>query len=515
MALRKNLCFYCLLLLVVKVSHAQDLRGPGGEKFSSRILCRNLSDPWEILYGPDNFLWATESRGYTVSRINTITGERKVVLDLSEQREFPRYDKIPDEQDGGKPWPQGGLMGMSLHPQFLKGKPYVYLTYIYHYEGARDTGEGGRPNWGGHHFKARLVRYRYNSAEQKLDHPITLCDTIPASNDHNGGRLLVAPVKGNCYLFYSIGDMGAGQFENGGQPNQAQNIQKYEGKILRFNTEPDEDKNEYDRWIPNDNPFNSSSQNAVWSYGHRNPQGLSYARIKGTDFLFSAEHGPFGDDEINIIEKGKNYGHPLIEGYNDDNYNGFAAAASDRKTLPGIWHTTYPLITSERENAQKIGPANYRDPIKSFYPAANSYLRQLLTTIRDSPRSKADWPALAPSSIAVYTNAAIPGWNHSLLISSLKEGKLVRLKLSAAGDQLIGDTLNYFKAKVRYRDMAISPDGKKIYLATDSSTVTSGPSGEDPEGSKLRGVIIELAYKGSVQAAESNKEKAWLRRNRH
>ncbi|UOQ77932.1 PQQ-dependent sugar dehydrogenase [Hymenobacter sp. 5516J-16] len=201
---------------------AQTTTGPLGEQFTRRVLAEKLSDPWEVTYGPDNFLWITEARGYRVSRLNPATGARQVVLDLSKNREFPRYDKIPDSVDGGKPWPQGGLMGLALHPQLLTGKPYVYLSYIYRYAGADQPGNGSAPNYGGHFFTARLVRYEYDARAQTLSRPLVLCDTIPASNDHNAGRLLIAPVAGRDYLFYSVGDLGAGQFENGGRPNHAQ-----------------------------------------------------------------------------------------------------------------------------------------------------------------------------------------------------------------------------------------------------------------------------------------------------
>jgi glucose/arabinose dehydrogenase len=135
--------------------------------------------------------------------------------------------------------------------------------------------------------------------------------------------------------------LGAGQFGNAGQPNHAQDKNDYEGKVLRFNTEPDNDPDLYDRWIPNDKPFNTSRQNAVWSLGHRNPQGLAYAVVDGTGYLYECEHGPFSDDEVNIIDKGKNYGHPLIIGYADGNYDGLAACATSHDLLPGKWHTSY------------------------------------------------------------------------------------------------------------------------------------------------------------------------------
>ena len=108
------------------------------------------------------------------------------------------------------------------------------------------------------------------------------------------------------------------------------------------------------------------------------------------------------------------------------------------------------------------------------------------------------WPSEAPSSIDVYTSDAIPGWKNSLLLPTLKGGKLLRIKLDGTGDKIVGDTICYFKSKERYRDMAISPDGRKIYLAVDSTTVTSGPSKENPQQISYRGCILEYTYQGNT-----------------
>src|SRR5690606_33381973 len=119
--------------------------------------------------------------------------------------------------------------------------------------------------------------------------------------------LLAAPHREGLFLFYSTGDMGAGQFSNGARTNHAQNADSYEGKILRFNLEPDKSSAP---WIPDDNPFNGRVESAVWSIGHRNPQGLAHALIGDRDLLYASEHGPYSDDEVNLIEPGANYGHP-------------------------------------------------------------------------------------------------------------------------------------------------------------------------------------------------------------
>lgn len=471
--------------------YAQELSTPAKEDFKIRIVADKLSDPWAISYGPDNQLWVTESKNYKVWRIDPATGRKEQLLDLSGQRGFPRYDQIDDKQDGGKPWPQGGLMGMALHPDLLRGKPFVYLTYIYDFKGKKAAGDGGEPASRGFHFTGRLVRYTYDKAAGKLVAPVVLCDSIPASSDHNGGRLLIAPVNGKPYLYYSIGDMGAGQFANGGRQNKAQDKNSYEGKILRFNTAPDGDKGAFDRWIPNDNPFNAKRQNAVWSTGHRNPQGLTYGLLNGRGSLYTVEHGPYGDEEINLIERGANYGHPLIIGYNDGNYDGMAASVSKNVELPGKWHTSYPLIVSEKQNAAAIGAA-YRDPLKSLYAIPHERLQALFAKLVKGEEQ--DWEAYGPSSIALYSSEGIPGWKNSLLITTLKGSALLRFKLNAEGKIIDAEPKVYVKGKVRYRDLAISADGKKIYLSADNAAVSSGPSEQHTEEVSYKGCILELTY---------------------
>ena len=496
----RYLMFLCSCFFT-SFSFSQTVTGAEGELFTERIVASHLSDPWEVTYGPDGYLWITEAKAYLVSRINPATGEKTVVLDVSPQRQFPRYDKMKKAAHG-KPWPQGGLMGMALHPQLLTGKPYVYIAYHYQFTGAADTGKGCAINFGGCFFTARIVRYEYDTKAQQLVRPQIICDSIPASSDHDGGRLLIAPINGKNYLFYSIGDMGAGQFANAGRTNHAQQKDDYEGKILRFNLEPDNDKNSYDKWIPDNNPFNEKKQNAVYSYGHRNPEGLAYAVVGGSGRIYESEHGPYSDDEVNIIEEGKNYGHPLVIGYADGNYDGLAAGVTSHQSLPGTWHTAYPQIESEKENAKRMG-SDYRDPIRTLYPNPHSFLATLYDSIK-MDTGKQEWASEAPSSIDVYTLDAIPEWKNSLLLPSLKNGHIVRLKLNEDGTGITGDTLCYFKGEVRYRDVAISPDGKTIYAITDSASVSSGPSAEDPKQVSYNGCLLSFHYEGNNAAANSN-----------
>ncbi|RYY25614.1 MAG: hypothetical protein EOO04_11725, partial [Chitinophagaceae bacterium] len=335
----------CLIFCFLSLSIYSQMPAAGDANktvsFNKKIIADQLDDPWTVVYGPGNKLWITESRGYRVLRLNPETGDRDTLADLNSLRNFPRYDTINDETDGGKPWPQGGLMGMALHPAILKGKAFVYLAYVFDFEGKHDSGKGENRTDGGFHFLTRIVRYVYDTVAQKLVDPVTICDSIPGSNDHNGGRLIISDLEGKPYLFYSVGDMGAGQFANGGRQNFAQLHDRYEGKILRFETEPLDNATPAGSWIPKDNPFKGNKY-PIWSLGHRNGQGLAKLIVQGKTKLYLAEHGPFSDDEINVIVKGGNYGHPLVIGYADGNYNGLAAGVTPTDSLPGKWNTTYP-----------------------------------------------------------------------------------------------------------------------------------------------------------------------------
>ncbi|MEJ2880994.1 PQQ-dependent sugar dehydrogenase [Pedobacter sp. GR22-6] len=440
-----------------------------GPQFESRIIASGLSDPWSVAVGPDGDLWINESKGYRVLKIDPRTGRKIIVLDLNAEREFLAFDLLKEAKQAT---PQGGLMGLALHPEFSKGQPYVYLAYVYRHLDAN-------------RFLLRLARYRYDTARRELSSAQVICDTVPASNDHNGGRMVIAPIKGTPYLFYAVGDQGAGQFSNGGRPNKAQDPLSYEGKILRFNLKPSSKES----WIPVDNPINQ--QSAVWSLGHRNPQGLAYTELSGKDKLYSSEHGPYSDDEMNEVIKEGNYGHPLVIGYAEGNYDGLAASVSTEKSYPGKWHTSYPVIRSERSNADSIGKS-FREPVYSFYPTAQSSLSKLFGTIQRE--EKADWNAYAPSGITVYRSTTIPAWNQSILITSLKQGKLLRLKLNADGsvDHRVSE---YFASRARYRDVAVSRDGSRIYLVTDSSAITSGPTEDNPKATNFRGCLLEFRLK--------------------
>jgi trimeric autotransporter adhesin len=514
--MKKPPLFFLLIALFFSVSsYSQNiLAGRQKEMFKKTNLATGLLDPWEITFGPDNFLWITEAKGYKVYRMDTATGARTTILDISETgtgyltpAEHTTYNRGPWPADGTRPFPQGGLMGLAIHPDFNAPIPkkYVYIAYV-HDAGVLNT------NGNGQFYTNYLVRFTYDVPTNELHSPITLCDSLPGSKDHNSGRLIIAreTTGGPYYLYYAEGDMGGGQFENVNRPIKSQLTNSYEGKILRFNLEPDADVTPaLNRWIPSGaspNPFNAvlGVQSAVWAKGMRNNQGFGFDSTK--NILYCSSHGPFSDDELNLLEAGKNYGHPIVIGMNDGNYDGAKAGPSAGAA---------PLITTEAASVTSIGVTNYRDPLMSFYdvprgnittPSSVQFIYQNANyTAPYNPTGAAQnrnmhWESEALSGMDFYSNSLIPGWKNSLLVCGLKWGRLLRLKLDNLGTAIVPigsqDTVTYFESNNRYRDIAFSPDGRDIFIAMDNSSATSGPSQDNPAIIGCTGCIQKWTFLG-------------------
>ncbi|MFL5740478.1 MAG: PQQ-dependent sugar dehydrogenase [Flavisolibacter sp.] len=472
---RSGIIFLFFLLSVWQKAFTQN------EPFTKRTVISGLNSPWEISYGPNDSLWVTENTTYLVKRVSIATGASTTLLNLSALKNFAA-------NDGGR-WPQGGLMGLAIHPNLYSSdpavrgaKPWVYLAYVYD----RPTGQNCSTNANSSDecfFHSRIVRYNYNGST--LSSPVIVLDNMPGSNDHNSGRLTIGP---DLKLYYTIGDMGAGQFNNGTRTNNAQNVDVLEGKILRLNTESDGDPGT-DAWAPDDNPFYDgtpiSPRDYVYSMGHRNAQGIVWADINGSSLLYSSEHGDKTDDEVNLISGGQNYGWNQVSGYCDGNYNGL--------TLGGR--------SGVNENSFCSTTPNNREPLTTMFTLNQSGINALSTDYLT-------WPTVAPSSIDMYSFNRIPGWQNSLLVPCLKAGRVYRLKLNSTGTAIVPnasgtDTVSYFRGLGRYRDLALSPDGMKIYVACDASGQTSGPSGGFNGGGTPppnAGSILEFTYSGIVLA---------------
>src|SRR5688572_837305 len=456
-----------------------------------------LQYPWEITYGPDNNLWITEARGYKVYKMDPNTGAKTTVLDISMGSTWlpSPSDSLNVQFNSG--WPQGGMAGLALHPKFLdgSGNDYVYVSYVH-----RNLG-GTSPS--GMFFRNKLVRFTYNSGTQRLESPVVLCDTLPGSNDHNSQRIIIAPVTpgGTNYLFYASGDMGSGRFGNRTRAQKAQIPASYEGKILRFNLVTDGEA-AGDAWIPNDNPYSITS--AVWSIGMRNNQGFAYN--PDLNILYGSAHGAYSDDEINVIEPFKNYGHPLIIGYNDGNYNGNTVQGTNTSISAGAPWTdasgisSCPPIGNENTNKATIdasGNGLYKEPLFSAYNASQASI----TSIWQTNPGNGGWPSEGWSGLDLYTNKLIPGWKNSLVAASLKWGRLVRLKLNGTGtatapNNSASDTISYFNSQNRFRDIAFAPNGKDIFVVMDNSSTTSGPGSANPVVPGCAGCVQKYTFLG-------------------
>ncbi|HEY4147442.1 MAG TPA: PQQ-dependent sugar dehydrogenase [Chitinophagaceae bacterium] len=451
-----------------------------------------LNFPWELTYGPDDSLWVTEAHGYLITKVNPRNKGKRTVLDLNSLKDFTSSVTI---------WPQGGLMGLALHPLLLSGKPYVYVALVYHFNTNAETpgnsacaspGPTGSNN--PCYFKTKILRYTYNIANGTLGSPVTVLDNLNGSNDHNSGRLKIGPVEsdGKYHLYYTIGDMGAGQFNNFYRTNNAQNTDVYEGKSLRLNTEPDGDVDDgaYNQWIPNDNPFNNSvtgKKMAIYTFGHRNAQGLVWANPAGTWHLYSCEHGDVSDDEVNILEAGRNYGWPKVAGYGDNNYtthDGAAYTNNDKLAGQNIdWEDTF--VTNH----------NVRLPIFTFFSPGKTVIQNYDWPTPTHWPDIFTWWTVAPSSVDYYGYTTIPGWQNSLIVTSLKYG-MFRLQLDPTGMSVTGDTIRYLPNN-RIRDVAINPHGDTLYFAIDNSGSTSGPTGGFNGGSVNTinpGYILRMVY---------------------
>lgn len=424
--------------------------------FEKAVLTEGLGNPFEIRLGPDDWLWVTERTAGRVSRINLKDGSTEVAYEF----DAPEVFDVPEVMEG-----QAGVMGFAFHPDFGNGTDqlFVYLTYQ---DAERTDPTQLDEEAPFHRLFNKIVRFDFDAATGTLSSPTDILTGIPASNDHSSGRMQVGP-DGAIYL--TVGDQGHNQLANWCRAIESQTLPTveqlaaedyyaYQGKVLRLNL---------DGSIPEENPEIGGVRSHVYSYGHRNAQGLFFAS-DGT--LYSNEHGPDSDDEINIIEAGGNYGWPHIAGLQDDNfylYARWAEASEPCESLEPIGPSQgAPAIVPQEAESDWPLPENYVDPIATMF------------TVSEPPAGCEDFgylcrPSIGPSSIAIYEADEVAELSGQLLSTTLKHGSIYSFDPAAREN---GFTRYYLGAN-RLRDIEISDDARTIYISTDSHGGVVDPEG--------------------------------------
>ena len=315
-------------------------------KFRVETVASRLEIPWGFAWLPNKDLIFTERPG------------RVRLIESGKLRAEPVFT-VPDVEPTG----ESGLMDISLHPDFVNNG-FVYLVYSYNQDGKR----------------VKVVRYRY--ADGKFVEPKTIIDNVPGAPNHSGSRCRFGP---DSKLYVTTGDSTEWAL--------AQKLDSLAGKTLRLND---------DGTVPDDNPFvgTTAARSEIWTYGNRNSQGIAWQ--PGTGLIFETEHGPSffegkgsGGDEVNILERGLNYGWPEIH------------------------HT-----------ATREGMVS---PLLEYSPAC------------------------APGSAMFYNGPAFPAFKGNFFFGCLKGAKIIRVTLDGrkvvAQENLLENTYG------RIREMEEGPDG--------------------------------------------------------
>ena len=358
--------FFFLAVLLCNIACAEEVPDfpviPASKnvpKFRVENVATNLEVVWSIVFVPDGRIFFTERPG------------RVRVIENGKLRDEPFF-VVSDVEPSG----ESGLMGMILHPNFSENR-FLYLAYAY-----REKGDQ----------RVRVARYRETG--EGLTDAVTIIENIPAARYHSGTRLRFGP-DGKLYI--TTGDAT--------NQSEAQKLGTLAGKTLRLND---------DGSVPADNPFinQKAARPEIWSYGHRNAQGMDFQPETG--LMFQTEHGPSlidgvslfkrsGGDEVNVVEKGKNYGWAKI--------------------------------------SHKMRREGMETPIVEYSPA------------------------IAPASGMFYRGNTFPEFKGNFFFGALKGQAIIRLVLN--GKQIVSQDKLMEKQMGRIRDVAEAPDGT-IYFSTSN-----------------------------------------------
>lgn len=429
--------------------------------FTFRVVTSGLNMPWEVVAGPDDHLWVTERTGRRVIRVNAATGAVTPAVTVDES-----YDPAGS-------WHEG-VLGLALHPDLLKGagRDFVYVAYTYDVDPGPSLSR-----------RLKVRRYTYDATTFTLREPFDLITDLPAHDDHGGGRLAFGPDQ---KLYLTRGDNGGNWLQNYCTPNVSQHLptaaqiakrdwSTYVGKILRLNL---------DGSIPADNPLLDGVRSHIYTYGHRNPQGLGFGP---TGLLYSSEHGPGTDDELNLIVAGSNYGWPHVAGYRDNRGYVYANWSASK----GVACAT---LKFQERNVPPSVPRQREDEWTGAFVAP---LRTFFTVPENHDFEKSGGSTIAAGGLDIYTDATgIPGWAVSILQTGMTMGRVYRVKMSDDGRTPVGANEELFRTANRYRDIAIGRDHRTFYLVTDNNGLgrTTDPSGASVRTFANPGSILEFKY---------------------
>ena len=337
--------------------------------FRTTTITEGLERPWGMAWLPDGSILITERPG----RLRIF---RNGELDLEPIAGVPEVFAVN----------HGGLLDISLHPNFEENR-LVYFTYS---DGTNQA----------NHTKVARAVFDGNALQNWED--IFEVSPLKPSGQHFGSRITWLP---DNTMLVAIGDGGNPPIQLNGENirNQAQNLSSHLGSVVRLND---------DGSIPPDNPFvgDANANDAIWSYGHRNIQGMTIDPT--TNRIWSHEHGSRGGDELNLMQAGENYGWPEVS-YSDEYSGGRVAEVSSRP---------------------------------------------------DVPEPKLIWtPSIAPSGLAFYSSDRYSGWQGDLFVGGLVSRDVRRIDLDGEGNVLGEESIAIGQ---RVRDVRQSPDGM-LYILTD------------------------------------------------
>jgi len=394
-----------------------------GETFRIEVVAPGLETPWGLAFLPDGRLLVTERPG------------RLRIIENVAEKNGNKGGLVPEPVQGTpKVWERqdAGMLDVAIHPQYARNG-WIYLAYAEVVPGyvaappepapppadpgaapaARGRGRGGPPS---PPSMTVFVRGKIDKKNRWVEEQVIYRaprELYTPSGSHYGARFLFDKTG---HVFFSLGERG--------DMTNAQDLSRPLGKIHRVND---------DGSIPRDNPFvnTPNALPSIWTYGHRNPQGLAW---DSAGLLWESEHGPNGGDEINVIEKGKNYGWGVVS---MGLQNGITARSHEGMEQPIVYYT----------------------------------------------------PTIAPSGIGFYTGSKYPGWKDNLFVAGLAGQQLRRLEIS--GRKVIHQEV-VFEQFGRVRAVTTGPDGL-LYVLLQNPTGSGtgvGLSASTP------GMVIRLVPTG-------------------